>query len=426
MRIAYIAAGAGGMYCGSCIRDNALVAELQRQGHDALLMPIYTPLRTDEQSVAHERVFYGAVNVYLQQLMPVLGRLPKKMRRWLDNPRLLGWVGASSSAIDAHKLGALTLSMLEGEAGRQHVELESLVAWLRDDFRPDVVHLTNSMLLGFARLLRRELPAAKVVCALQGEDIFLADLEEPWRARVLTTMRERAAEVDRFVATTRFYADEMAALLDIPAERMRIARLGINLEGFGTRAGEPKEGPLAIGYLARICPEKGLHLLLEAFREVARERAPGSVVLRVAGYLGGRDQKYHDGLRSEAREWGLDGAIEWHGEVDRGHKIALLDSLHVFSVPTVYREPKGLSVLEAMASGVPVVQPAHGAFPELLAETGGGILVEPESALAVADGLRTLLDDTERRRELGRRGAEGVRARYAVAAMVDETLAAYA
>ena len=425
MRIAYIAAGAGGMYCGSCIRDNALVAELQRRGHEALLMPIYTPLRTDEQSVAEERVFYGAVNVYLQQLVPVLGRMPSRVRRWLDNPRLLEWVGSSSSAIDANKLGALTLSMLEGEAGRQHAELESLVGWLRDELRPDVVHLTNSMLLGFARRLRRELPDALVVCALQGEDIFLDDLPEPWRARVLSTMRERAGQVDRFVATSRFYAEEMAALLDIPAERMRIARPGINLEGFGRRAGEPEDGPLAIGYLARICPEKGLHLLLEAFREVVRERAPGSVVLRVAGYLGGRDRRYYEGLRSEAREWGLDDAVEWRGEVDRAQKIAFLDSLHLFSVPTVYREPKGLSVLEAMASGVPAVQPAHGAFPELLEETGGGILVAPESALAVADGLRSLLDDGERRRELGRRGAEGVRARYGVAAMADETLAAY-
>ncbi|HVS65654.1 MAG TPA: glycosyltransferase family 4 protein [Thermoanaerobaculia bacterium] len=426
MRIAYIAAGAGGMYCGSCIRDNALVAELQRRGHDALLMPIYTPLRTDETSVAHERVFYGAVNVYLQQLVPVLGRMPVRMRRWLDNPRLLEWVGSSSSTIDAHKLGALTLSMLEGESGRQHAELESLVGWLRDELRPDVVHLTNSMLLGFARRLRRELPDALLVCSVQGEDIFLDDLPEPWRARVLTTMRERAGGVDRFVATARFYADEMAALLDIPAERMKIARLGINLEGFGTRPGEPEEGPLAIGYLARICPEKGLHLLLEAFREVVRDREPGSVVLRVAGYLGGRDRGYHEGLREQAREWGLDGAIEWHGEVDRARKIAFLDSLHVFSVPTVYREPKGLSVLEAMACGVPSVQPAHGAFPELLEATGGGILVEPESALAVAEGLRSLLDDAERRRELGQQGAEGVRARYAVAAMAEETLAAYA
>ncbi|HVS15822.1 MAG TPA: glycosyltransferase family 4 protein [Thermoanaerobaculia bacterium] len=425
MKIAYIAAGAGGMYCGSCIRDNALVAELQRQGHDALLLPIYTPLRTDEESVAHDRVFYGAINVYLQQLVPALGRLPRRVRGWLDSPRLLGRVSASSSAIDAHKLGALTLSMLEGESGRQRVELGSLVAWLRDDFRPDVVHLTNSMLLGFARRMKAELPSARLVCALQGEDIFLDDLEEPWRARVLQTMRERVGDVDRFVAPTRFYADEMAALLDIPGERMRIARLGINLAGFGQRPGEPPGGPLVIGYLARMCPEKGLHLLIEAFRELARAREPGSVVLRAAGYLGGRDRHYFEGLQARIREWGLGEVVELYGEVDRAAKISLLDSLHVFSVPTVYREPKGLSILEAMASGVPVVQPAHGAFPELLEDTGGGILVEPESPLALAAGLAVLLDDGERRRELGRRGAEGVRARYAVSAMADETLAAY-
>ena len=67
MKIAYIAAGAAGMYCGTCIHDNTLVAIIQKKGHDIALIPTYTPLRTDEENVSLNRVFYGGVNVYLQQ-----------------------------------------------------------------------------------------------------------------------------------------------------------------------------------------------------------------------------------------------------------------------------------------------------------------------------------------------------------------------
>ena len=137
LKVAYIAAGAGGMICGSCIRDNALVSELQKEGVDALLIPIYTPLRTDEESVSSERVFYGAINIYLQQKAPWLARLPGFLKGWLDTPRLLSWVAGSADSTDARELGALTLSMLRGESGRQKVELEQLVSWLRDSFRPE-------------------------------------------------------------------------------------------------------------------------------------------------------------------------------------------------------------------------------------------------------------------------------------------------
>jgi glycosyltransferase involved in cell wall biosynthesis len=145
----------------------------------------------------------------------------------------------------------------------------------------------------------------------------------------------------------------------------------------------------------------------------------------VAGYLGEKDRPFFAAQVARLHDWGLGSRFAYRGAIDRAEKLDFLRSLHVFSVPTVYREPKGLSILEAMASGVPVVQPAHGAFPELIGETGGGILVAPESPLAVAEGLASLLGDGERRRELGRRGAEGVRTRYAVSAMADETLAAY-
>ncbi|HBL31340.1 MAG TPA: hexosyltransferase [Acidobacteria bacterium] len=440
MRIAYVAAGAAGMYCGSCLHDNALVTALQRQGHDAVLVPTYTPLRTDLPDVSHGRIFYGALNVYLEQMGAVFRHLPGLLAWLLDRPGLIRRAARLGAATDPTELGALTYSILQGEEGFQARELKKLVTWLRDDFRPDVVHLTNSMFAGFARELKREL-GVPVVCSLQGEDLFLDQIREPWRTRVREMLRERARDVDVFQVNSAWYAGFMAEYLGgIDRGRLLVVPLGLDLTGHGVKP-PPRapEEPFTIGYLARICPEKGLHLLAEAFHLLAtsgREGAPSPasrgrdgegarVRLRVAGYLGARDEAYLRDLEARIAERGLALCYERVGEVDREEKLRFLQSLDVLAVPTVYREPKGLFVLEALANGVPVVQPRHGAFPEMLEATGGGLLVEPDSAEDLARGLATLLHDPALRRELGERGRTAVQTRFTADVEAAATVAGY-
>ena len=408
MRIAYLGAGAAGMYCGSCLHDNTLAASLMRLGHDVALLPAYTPMRTDEEGVAIDRVFYGAVNVYLQQKTGVFRRTPRWLDRLLDRPALLRWVSRFAGSTDARALGELTLSTLAGEEGSQAKELEKLVEWLAVEFRPEVVHLSNSLFLGMARRLRREL-GVPIVVSLQGEDLFLDELPEPHRSRALELLADRARDADLFIAPSRWYASKMAALLGVGDAAMRVVPLGIRL---GQHAAEPPPrpagGPLTIGYLARVCPEKGLHLLVDAFASLAGEPGRESLRLGVAGYLGPKDRVYFGALVARLAERGLEPRFEHVGEVDLGGKVDFLRSIDVLAVPTVYREPKGLFALEAMANGVPVVLPRHGSFPEMMEETGGGLLIEPGSVDALADGLRALLDDGPRRLELGRRGRAAV------------------
>jgi len=420
MRIAYVTAGAAGMYCGTCMHDNTLAAAMRRAGHDVALIPTYTPMRTDEDDVSVGRVFYGAINVYLEQKTALFRHTPRVVDRLFRNRALLDWaVRAGASSNRAEDLGPLTLSVLEGEDGKQVKELDELVAFLRDTLRPDVVHLSNSLMAGMARRIRAEV-GVPVVCSVQGEDLFVEHLKDPWRERIVAALRARARDVDAFVAPSGFYVDVMAALLDAPAERFHRVGLGLNLEGHGTGPAEIPDEPFTIGYLARICPEKGLHLLAAAFRHLAGTAGRERVRLRVAGYLGEADRAFADGVRDQIAAWGLDDRVEWVGEVDRAGKIAFLRSLHVLSVPAVYREPKGLYVLEALANGVPVVQPDHGSFPEMIASTRGGILVAPDSAEALSAGLASLLDDPERRRSLGREGQRAVRAGHS-----DEAAAAH-
>lgn len=417
MRIAYVAAGAADMICGTCLHDNALAGALLRQGHEVSLIPTYTPLKTDGEDVSIDRVFFGALNVYLQQKVGAFRHTPAAFDRLLDSPGLIRRVAKLGASTDPTELGDLTWSMLKGEEGYQAKELDRLVAWLRDDFRPGIVHLTNSMFVGFARSLKREL-GVPVVCSLQGEDLFLGQLREPWKTRTLEVLRERARDVDAFLSHSAWYADVMAGLMQVDLGRLHVVPLGISLDGFeGGEEPRPADAPVTLGYLARVCPEKGLHLLVEAFRILEADPAfHGRLRLRVAGWLGARDRGYFEGLG---------GGFEYEGELDREGKSRFLRSLDILSVPTTYQEPKGLFVLEALAHGVPVVQPRHGAFPEMLAATGGGLLVEPGSAADLARGLARLIADPGLRAELGRRGREAVRERFTSAAEAENTLAVY-
>jgi glycosyltransferase involved in cell wall biosynthesis len=423
LRIAYLAAGAGGMYCGSCLHDNTLAAALLKRGHEVALLPTYTPLRTDETSVASSRVFYGALNVYLEQKSHAFRHTPRWLHWLLDRPRLLRWLATRfAGSTDARELGALTLSVLRGEEGPQAGELARLVGWLRDDYRPDVVHITNSLLLGLVRRLKREL-GGPVVVQLQGEDLFLDEL--PNREEVIEEMRRRARDVDLFVAPSRFYADKMTALLDVPAERVAVVPLGIRLEGYGTRAGRDPQAPPAIGYLARVAPEKGLHLLAEAFAALAVRPGNERLRLRVAGWLGAKDRAYFREIEQGLAARGLGDRFDHVGEVDLAGKLEFLRSIDLLSVPTTYEEPKGLFALEAMASGCPVVLPRHGSFPEMLAATGGGLLVEPNDLADLSEALARLLADPEERRRLAADGHRAVHARFGAAGMAEATEGVY-
>lgn len=423
MRIAYITAGAAGMYCGSCLHDNTLAAAMQRQGHDVALVPTYTPTRTDEDNVSIDRVFYGALNVYLEQKWRFFRHSPALVHWLLDRRPVLDLVSrmAGSYATQGADLGELTLSMLQGENGNQASELVRLVAWLRDEYKPDIVHITNSMLIGMASALKRELQVP-VVCGVQGEDIFLGDIVEPWPSRVQAEMRAHAGDIDTFIAPSHYYARHMAGYLGVEEECMRVVPLGIKLEGHQSAARHAGL-PFTIGYLARICPGKGLRCLVEAFIELALENP--DVRLRIAGYLSPRDQIYHDQQAQKVAAAGLGARVDWLGEVDRNGKLELLRSLDVLCMPTTYHESKGLPVLEALASGVPVVLPEHGAFPELIEWTGGGVLVEPNSRAALVDGLTDLLDDSEGRTAMGRAGRRAVHEKFSDDAMATATLKEY-
>ncbi len=425
MRIAYLAAGAAGMYCGSCLHDNTLASALLKQGDDVLLVPTYTPLKTDETSVSQRRVFMGGVNAYLQQVSPLFRHTPRWFDRLLDNPSLLGWVTSGASSVDPAKLGSMTVSMLQGEKGNQRKAIETLVDWLVDEVKPDVVHLSNSMLLGMARRIR-ERCGPPVVCSLSGEDLFLEALKPPHYEQARELLRERAAEVEALTALNAYYADFMADYLAVERSKVHVVPHGLNLEGINPRtASQAEDETPIIGYLARVCPEKGFHLLVEACESLVRRRPDLPFVLRTAGYLGGGDREYFLTQRRRIDRGPLAGRFEYLGEVTRQQKFDMLRSLSVFATPTLYPESKGLPAIEAMAAGVPVLLPNHGAFPELLADTLAGRLHLPGEPESLSCEIEQLLDDPKERASLGQLGRQAVEDRYHAAKMALTTRCLY-
>ncbi len=417
MKIVQLTPGTGSFYCGSCVRDNALVTALRRLGHDALSVPLYLPHIVDEADAsAGAPLFFGGVNVYLQQHAALFRKTPAWMDRLFDARVLLDMAAKQAGMTSMQEVGAMTVSMLRGEGGNQAKELEKLVAWLSEE-KPDVVCLSNALLAGMARRIRRD-AVAPVVCTLQGEDYFLDGMPEPHRGGAWALLRERAAEIDAFIPVSRYYGEVMGRRLGLHAERVRPVWNGIALDGYASAEASPE--PPVVGFLARLNPLKGLDALVEAFILLRRSGRSGPVRLRAAGSMTKEDAAYVEAQRQRLAAAGLAGDVAFLPNIDHAGKIAFLRSLSVLSVPATYGESFGLYVIEALASGVPVVQPRCAAFPELIEATGGGILVEPGEPQALADGLESLLLDPARARALGAAGREAVRRDFGVERMARE------
>jgi glycosyltransferase involved in cell wall biosynthesis len=425
MKILSITAGAAGMYCGSCARDNALAAELISRGHDVTLVPVYTPTRTDEPNLSRERVLFGGISVYLEQHSRLFRFTPRFLDRLWDSPRVINAFAGKAVSNDPQLLGDLTISMLRGEQGALRKEFEKMLDWLRDEPPPDVVNLPNSLLIALAAPLRRALNRP-ICCTLQGEELFINGLADPYRRRVVQMIREQVPQVDRFIAVSEYCARFMTKYLEIPAANIAVVPLGINMTAYKRREGaSDRNGEFRIGYFARIGPEKGLHLLADAYVRFRRRTPQARVRLEAAGYLPLPSRAYMDAVRAMLEKAGLGSEFSYRGVVDREGKLAFLGSLDVLSVPATYDEPKGMFLLEAMASGVPVVQPRRGAFTEIVERTGGGLLVEPDDPDKLAEGLYRFWGDREAAESLGERAYEGVRRHYSVASSADRLLAVY-
>jgi len=312
----------------------------------------------------------------------------------------------------------MTISMLRGEEGGQADELDRMTAWLEQRVRPDVVHLSNALLLGLARRLKERL-GARIVCSLQDEDTWVDAMRPDMAARVWNLMAERAADVDMFLPVSHRFGSSMQEQLRLPADRVRVVPLGVDTDVF-VPPSSPPESP-ALGYVSRQCESMGLGILVEAFTKLKREPEFKSLLLWITGGATGDDRTFLAGIRQRLRDAGILADVRFVDAFDTPSRVGMLQTCMALSVPVLRGEAFGLYQLEAMACGVPVVQPALGAFPEVAERTGGGVIYEPNDAAALAGALAALLRDPERRAALRRNGLATVRKEFSLKAMARRT-----
>lgn len=424
MKIVHIIPGSGGtFYCQNCMRDNELIRALKSAGHDVRMVPMYLPLNVDIHGIMGDTpVFYGAINVYLKEKLPLYRHAPVWLERLFDSESVLQKVARRSGSTRAEGLEEMTLSMLRGEKGRQSSELEHLIHYLQKEIQPDVVHLSNALLLGLAKRLRNDLGVA-IVCSLQDENEWIDPMRSQYQEQVWDLMAERAQDVHAFVAASQYYADRSVQQMKLDPARVKVVYGGVNLDGY-VQSDLPMDPPV-IGYLCRMSEYFGLGLVVDAFIELKRDSRFSHTQLWLTGGYTGDDKPFIDAKLAEAREAGVGNDIRVWEEFDRQNRIKFLQSLTLLSVPVLNGEAFGAYQVEALAAGVPIVQPNVGGYAEFVENTGGGLIYEPNTAEQLSRAWKDTLSNPDQIKTLGFQGRARVLQEFSMQRMANDMINVY-
>jgi len=407
MNIMHVIPGSGGsFYCGNCLRDSKYVEAMRKSDHRVRKLPMYLPLFADEHDLSREiPVFYGAISIYLKQQFPIFRKAPPWVDRALNSKPMLKLASRFAGSTNAKGLEEMTISMLLGEEGQQKEELQKMIDWIVENCDPDVIHLSNALLLGLAHQLGERLKVP-VICSLQDEDVWVDVMKPSAAESVWKLMSGKAGDVAKFISVSDFYAGVMKEKMSLPEEKVTSVHIGVDPADYTFKPVSEKKRN--IGYVSRMCHSNGLDILVDAF--ILLKRRPGfeDVNLVLTGGSTGDDKKFLSGLRSRIRENGLQHQVEFHDDFEEQGLREYLEKVSVVSVPVRNGEAFGIYLLECMVSGIPVVQPALGAFPEIVGLTGGGVIYRENTPEALALALEKLLSDPGEMDRLSRAGKEGV------------------
>ena len=423
MIIVQIIPGSGGsFYCGNCLRDSKYVIALREQGHQVIKIPMYLPIFADEHDIEEIPVFYGAVSIYLKQLYPIFRKAPAWIDRLLNTKPILKFAASRAGSTDAAGLEEMTVSMLMGEEGKQEEELERLVDWLADHCKPDVVHISNALLLGLAHRIKERL-GVPVVCSLQDEDVWVDAMKPLFREQIWKLMSEKAKYIDLFIGVSRYFSDVMKEKMNLPETKVQSLYLGVDPDDYDFIPTSEKSRN--IGYISRMCHENGMDILVDAFILLKKRSGFDDVKLKLTGGSTGADNKYIREIAKRIRKENLSNEVDFIGEFEDIERLDFFSQVSIISVPVRNGEAFGMYLLESMASGIPVVQPALGAFPEIINLSGGGLVYYPNTPETLCETLAGLLADSEKLDGLSVAARKGVEMNFNIHDHAKEMIEVY-
>ncbi len=424
MKITYIVPGFGGtFYCGNCLRDSAFPKALKSHGHDSVTLPLYLPHSIEEFTQQSEMpVFYGAVNIYLKQNFKVFRNMPKWLYSFFNSPFLLKYASKKSGSTRAEGLEEMTISMLKGSDGFQKEELEQLVYYLKHHEKPDVVHLSNALLMGLTAKIKEELNVP-VFCSLQDEDIWINAMSEHYKPKLWQLMSEKAKDVDAFIAVSNFFKKVMQKNMNIPDSKIHVVPLGVDPALYKVQL--PAKNPQAIGYLSRLNEENGLAILIDAFIKLKSKPEFADTKLKLTGGKTDDDKSFIDKQIKKLQKNNILNDVEFIEDFRTSSLDKFFEKISVLSVPVIKGEAFGLYQLESLASGIPIVQPDLGAFPEIAEASKSGAIYSPNTAEALAEKLAEVLSAPSALDQMSINGRKAIEEKFNLNKSTDQLVDIY-
>ncbi|MDR0305545.1 MAG: glycosyltransferase family 4 protein [Chitinispirillales bacterium] len=417
MKIAYICPGTGGaFYCENCVRDHALVSGLRALEHEVSVVPMYLPVKeTGGNDGSGVPVMFGAVRLYLIDKFPSLKRAPDALLGMLDNRMILDLAAGFASSTRAGGHEEMTIDMIKGEEGPFADEFDKLTDWLlKQSF--DLIFLPNAFLLGIASAVKAK-SSIPVACLLQDEHVWVDASDPIYRERTWKIISDKCEFADMLYTHSLWYKKKICGLADISPESVSCIPLGVDPAKYVVSSGI---GQSSIGYISRLCSVMGAGVLADAYCQLLKDKTCDNAVLEFCGGYTKDDLPVIKSSRKKVA--GFDGQMRIHKHFSLSHRTELLSKLSVLSVPVQESIAFGGFITEAMASGVPVVQPDDGGFTEVISETECGVLYSPNTPEALAGALEKTLYDKDKLKAMAQAGREAVLQKYNNVNMAKEAL----
>ncbi len=416
MRILFIVPGSGdSFYCGNCFRDNLHAAALRKAGHDITIMPIYLPLK-HQSFQADTPLFFPATTFYTAHRFFSNRKMPKWLERFTASDAMLNIASSMSGSTSAEGTEAMTLSMITGDGKVFQDQITPMIDWIKEQEKPDIIHLSNSLLIGIARMFRRQLDIP-IVCSVQDEEVWLDQLKEEDALAAWQGIKENSQYIDRFITTSQFYKEVLRQRIPQITE-VDVIYPGIDRIKYASDS-LPKDP--VIGFFYRMNRENGLDILVKAFVKLKEKGTIPNLRLKIAGGYTGKDKQFLKEIKKMLSPYKEE--VEISDTYSLEDHARFYSTITLLSVPITFEEGVGLYLCEAFAAGRPAVEPATGSFPEIVGEAG--ILYEPNTPDALAEALEKLLTDKELLARCEEKAVELSATRYNEHVLAEKLLALY-